>query len=115
MSDSSENLINFETKANVDDIITKDDESLNLIEQEIEPEVAEIEETKKEEWEDVLGSGGLMKKIIREGKSDTRPQRLERCIINYECTLEDGKLVERQDHFELLLGDCEVKLSSLRA
>lgn len=63
------------------------------------------------EWQDLLGSGGIMKKILVEGKPDTRPQRLERCTINYECTLENGDLIEKEEYIEVLLGDHEVSTS----
>ncbi|KAK5647393.1 hypothetical protein RI129_002285 [Pyrocoelia pectoralis] len=64
--------------------------------------------TKVDGWEDILGSGSLMKKIVQEGKPDSRPQRMENCIINYTCTLEDGTLVEKKDKFQVQLGDYEV-------
>lgn len=64
--------------------------------------------TKTDGWEDILGSGSLLKKIVQEGKPDSRPQRMENCIINYTCTLEDGKLVEKKDKFKVQLGDYEV-------
>uniref|UniRef100_A0A1Y1KRE4 peptidylprolyl isomerase n=1 Tax=Photinus pyralis TaxID=7054 RepID=A0A1Y1KRE4_PHOPY len=63
---------------------------------------------KKGEWEDILGSGSLMKKVIQEGKPDSRPQRLDNCIVNYTCTLEDGTSVERKEKFKVQLGDYEV-------
>lgn len=46
--------------------------------------------------------------MVAKGKPNTRPQRLENCRIKYECTLDDGTLVETSDNFELQLGDCEV-------
>lgn len=61
-----------------------------------------------EEWQDLLGSGSIMKKILIEGKPDSRPQRLERCTINYECSVENGDFVEKQENLEVLLGDHEV-------
>lgn len=69
-----------------------------------------VEEEKEHDWEDLLGSGSLMKKIVKEGEPDSRPMRLEKCIINYECRLEDGTLVEEKENFEMLLGDCEVRI-----
>jgi len=59
-------------------------------------------------WDDILGSGSLMKFIILDGKPNSRPQRLQTCKIKYTCTLEDGTLVDENDNFELQLGDCEV-------
>ncbi|XP_018576191.1 peptidyl-prolyl cis-trans isomerase FKBP8 isoform X2 [Anoplophora glabripennis] len=63
---------------------------------------------KKNEWLDLLGSGAVMKKIITEGKPDTRPQRSEKCIINYCCLLEDGTVVDSTDNFKLNLGESDV-------
>lgn len=60
------------------------------------------------EWQDLLGSGSIMKKILEEGTPDTRPERLQRCTINYELGLDDGTFVERKENFEVHLGDCEV-------
>lgn len=131
MSETRENLINSETNQN-DDIPKKSKEveksqalidgeqgteaKLNGLEGEerngleIEKQNGVVEEReKKHEWEDLLGSGSLMKKIVNEGHPDTRPMRLERCFINYECRLEDGTLVDEKENFEVLLGDCEVK------
>lgn len=121
MSDASENLIKSETKPN--DIPTKtkkeeDEKTANASDEEKENAIKENglengldgeKESKKNDWEDLLGSGSLMKKVIKEGKPDSRPQRLEKCVINYRCALEDGTLVDKQENFEMLLGDCEVK------
>lgn len=127
----SENLINFETNRNVDiSKKTKEvgDKNQDLIEAEHENTVIEngltedkqkelvTEDTneKKDQWEDLLGSGCLMKKIIKHGEPDTRPQRLEKCLINYECKLENGTVVEEMKDFEMLLGDCEVRYMELK-
>lgn len=117
MSDASENLIKSEAKQN--DISTKtkkEDENVrgeekgNVIKENgVQNGLDEEKESKKNDWEDLLGSGSLMKKVIKEGEPDSRPQRLEKCVINYRCALEDGTLVEKQENFEMLLGDCEVK------
>lgn len=127
MSESSENLIKSETNQNV--ATKKMEKSQDLIDEakEIVPKENEQnglesenqngtddEKNKKNEWEDLLGSGSLMKKIVREGQPDTRPQRLERCFINYKCMLEDGTLVEEKENFEMLLGDCEVGILDLK-
>lgn len=59
-------------------------------------------------WEDVLGSGSVLKKIIKEGKPDSRPKRLDVCKIRFTCTLEDGTVVEKKN-LSVQLGDCEVR------
>lgn len=68
----------------------------------------ETETSNKDEWEDILGSGSLMKLTVSKGKPNSRPQRLQNCRIRYVCTLDDGTEVEKHDNFELQLGDCEV-------
>jgi FK506-binding protein 8 len=60
------------------------------------------------EWIDLLGSESLLKKITKVGQPDTRPQRLQKCTINYELTLSHGTFVERKENQEIQLGDCEV-------
>ncbi|KRT81327.1 hypothetical protein AMK59_5847, partial [Oryctes borbonicus] len=62
----------------------------------------------EEEWEDILGSGSIMKKVIQAGTPDSRPQRLQICEINYESKLESGILVEKCNNFIMQLGDCDV-------
>lgn len=63
---------------------------------------------KKDEWVDILGSGGIMKKTIIEGKSGTQPTRTEKCTINYICSLEDGTVVETVNNFSFFLGESDV-------
>nr|XP_023015036.1 peptidyl-prolyl cis-trans isomerase FKBP8-like isoform X1 [Leptinotarsa decemlineata] len=62
----------------------------------------------KEEWVDLLGSEAIMKKIIKEGLPDSRPERNEICRINYVCCLEDETVVETANNFELQLGESDV-------
>lgn len=60
------------------------------------------------EWQDLLGSGSIMKKILREGTPDTRPEKLQKCTISYELGLDDGTFVEKKENFVVDLGDSEV-------
>lgn len=62
----------------------------------------------KEEWIDILGSGAIMKKIIQEGKSDIKPQKSEKCTINYTCSLEDGTIIDSTNDFEFYLSESDV-------
>ncbi|CAH0550282.1 unnamed protein product [Brassicogethes aeneus] len=73
-------------------------------------EATELAEEKvgKDEWVDLLGSGSIMKKILQEGKPDTKPQRLQKCYVTYKCTLEDDTLVDSVENLEIYLGDCDV-------
>lgn len=70
----------------------------------------EGEQKEKEEWQDVLGSGSLLKKELVAGDEDgLRPQRGDMCRISYEVRLkEDGSLVEKRDNVEVYLGDNEI-------
>ncbi|XP_023933897.2 peptidyl-prolyl cis-trans isomerase FKBP8 [Bicyclus anynana] len=65
-----------------------------------------------DEWQDVLGSGALLKKIIKSGdeSNGSRPQRSDICRISYELKLRDGTqdVVEKRDHIKIYLGDNEV-------
>ncbi|KAK4885548.1 hypothetical protein RN001_001819 [Aquatica leii] len=66
------------------------------------------EEEGSDAWEDILGSGSLLRQIITKGKPDTRPQRLQNCLINFECTLENGTIIEKKEKFKVQVGDYEV-------
>lgn len=72
-----------------------------------QPEKTE-DTVKQDEWEDVLGSGALLKKILQPGTENTRPQRLDMCVLNYKCSLEDGTEVETAENAKIQLGDLEV-------
>lgn len=66
-------------------------------------------EKSENEWTDILGSGGIMKKILQEGHPETRPEKSDKCEINYKCMLEDKTLVEEAQNFEINLGECDVR------
>ena len=85
------------------------DEKTGVSDSNEEPATPPSEKTEEEpEWTDLLGSGSVMKKIITQGSPNTRPDRRMKCVVNYELTLADGKLVERKDNVEIQLGDCDV-------
>ncbi|KAL0869708.1 hypothetical protein ABMA27_005947 [Loxostege sticticalis] len=66
-------------------------------------------ETKPDEWQDVLGSGALLKKILKPGKDDSRPNRGDICRISYELKIRDsGHIVEKRDQVKIYLGDNEL-------
>uniref|UniRef100_A0A1B6JU69 peptidylprolyl isomerase n=2 Tax=Homalodisca liturata TaxID=320908 RepID=A0A1B6JU69_9HEMI len=69
-------------------------------------EISESEPEKEDEWLDILGSGQLLKKIIKNGKPDTRPQRLDICTIKYVGKLDD-KIVD-EGEVAINIGDAEV-------
>jgi len=62
-------------------------------------------------YQDILGSGDLMKKIIKQGALDERPMKGEQIVINLVGRLEDNDdIFEKEENFEITLGDCEVIL-----
>lgn len=95
-------------------IDVKNTESLETImsDETVIPEINEKIDNEPE-WIDMLGSGSVMKKIIKIGTPDTRPKRLQNCKIRYECSLDDGDIVDTSEEFTLQLGDCEVMLNNL--
>ncbi|XP_018319727.1 peptidyl-prolyl cis-trans isomerase FKBP8 isoform X2 [Agrilus planipennis] len=99
LQDSQE--INNASKQNQGDTNTNATEKVNDTNQ-------ELNNGKTEKWEDVLGSGSILKLTLVEGKLGTRPISLQNCKIKYKCYLEDGVLVEEQDDFEVQIGDNEV-------
>lgn len=79
-------------------------ESLEIPKDEITTE----DENKSSEWEDILGSGALLKKIIREGKIDTKPKRQMICTVNYTLRTEEGIVIEQVENIKVQQGDLEV-------
>ncbi|CAG9795622.1 unnamed protein product [Diatraea saccharalis] len=68
-------------------------------------------DVKSDEWQDILASGALLKKIIKPGDeaSGARPQRSDICRISYELKIRDsGEIVEKRDQVKIYLGDNEV-------
>jgi len=71
--------------------------------------LTEGSEPKEQTYQDILGSGDLLKKIIKEGALDERPMKGEQIVINLVGRLEDNDdIFEKEDNFEITLGDCEV-------
>ncbi|XP_044745021.1 peptidyl-prolyl cis-trans isomerase FKBP8 [Coccinella septempunctata] len=62
----------------------------------------------QDEWIDILGSGVIMKKILKEGTPDTRPQKQQTCVINYELFVEEDDIIQKEENFEIDLGDNDV-------
>ncbi|KAJ8717986.1 hypothetical protein PYW07_005916 [Mythimna separata] len=70
-----------------------------------------LDETKTDEWQDLLGSGALLKKIIKVGDDSKclRPNRSDICRISYEVKIKDTEhVVEKRDHVKIYLGDNEI-------
>lgn len=67
-------------------------------------------EIKEETYLDILGSGDLLKKIIKQGTSDDRPMKGEQILINLVGRLEENEdIIEEEKNLEITLGDCEVR------
>lgn len=62
-----------------------------------------------DQWEDILGSGALLKKVIHEGEKDTKPKRQMICTINYTCNIESGDEVENAENLKVQQGDLDVR------
>lgn len=60
------------------------------------------------EWVDILGSGVIQKKILKEGIPDSHPQRQQTCVINYELFVEENDIIQKEENFEIELGDNDV-------
>lgn len=71
-----------------------------------------VKENEPEEttYQDILGSGDLMKKVITQKSSDERPMKGEQVVINLAGRLEEqDDIIEEEKNLEITLGDCEVK------
>lgn len=69
------------------------------------------EDDPEETYQNILGSGGLMKKIIKHGILDERPTKGEQVVINLVGRLqENNDIIEEEENLEITLGDCEVIL-----
>lgn len=70
-----------------------------------------IEDEPEQSYQDILGSGDLMKKIIKPGTLDERPTKGEQIVINLVGRLqENNDIIEEEENLEITLGDCEVIL-----
>jgi len=70
---------------------------------------ASVDESGEPSYQDILGSGDLLKKIVKPGSADDRPMKGEQIMINLVGRLEDdGGVIEEEENLEITLGDCEV-------
>lgn len=81
----------------------------------VKPEQKKVDEAVKaavEEEEDVcdiLGNNQLLKRIIKKSAAGAkRPARGDLVTITYTGKLEDGTVVEKEEHFQCHVGDFEV-------
>lgn len=61
-----------------------------------------------DEWIDILGNGQLKKKVIKEGKGGSRPNRTDYCTLKIIGKLEDGTIVEEHENITIQSGDVEI-------
>ncbi|CAH1121907.1 unnamed protein product [Ceutorhynchus assimilis] len=59
-------------------------------------------------WEDLLGSGVIMKKIISPGEPDSRGSRSEILTINFVLSLPNGDIIETKKNNQISLGEGDV-------
>lgn len=57
---------------------------------------------------DIIGNGQLVKKILKKGIKDERPNRSDLSVITYTGKLENGTIVEAEKNFVIQVGDLEV-------
>jgi len=66
-------------------------------------------ENDTEAYLDILGSGDLLKRILKSGNSEVRPVKDEQILINFVGRIE-GKydIIEEAENLEITLGGCDV-------
>lgn len=77
-------------------------------EEEPKKEEPKKEEPKEVEWEDILGSGTLMKKTVIESEEGERPTVGQVVKIMTEGKLEDGTQIDLNEKLEFTIGDHDV-------
>jgi len=90
--------------------IPEPDEYNKIGEVEELPDVTEAKDS-SDEWEDILGSGRLMKKVLTEGKEKSRPPKGARVTINVTEKLQDKEEQEvgRRENLKFNVGESEVE------
>jgi len=66
------------------------------------------DQSKEEEWLDILGNGQLKKRVIKKGQKNVKPQRHDICTLKIVGVLDDGTVVEEYDDISIQVGDFEV-------
>lgn len=62
-----------------------------------------------QDWEDILGNGQLMKKVLRKGEGlSTRPTPQSRVRVRTCGFLESGKVVDKHSSYSFTVGDGDV-------
>uniref|UniRef100_A0A182PMV5 peptidylprolyl isomerase n=1 Tax=Anopheles epiroticus TaxID=199890 RepID=A0A182PMV5_9DIPT len=70
----------------------------------------EVKTTVESESEcmDILGNGTLLKKVLKKGRSELRPESKDLVTISYTGRLDDGTVVEEQQNVVVQIDDVEV-------
>uniref|UniRef100_A0A182WBQ0 peptidylprolyl isomerase n=1 Tax=Anopheles minimus TaxID=112268 RepID=A0A182WBQ0_9DIPT len=74
---------------------------------ESEAKVSEGNETDSESM-DILGNGTLLKKVLKKGRSELRPESKDLVTISYTGRLDDGTVVEEHSNVVVQIDDVEV-------
>lgn len=69
---------------------------------------AALSDSVENENMDILGSGELIKKTLIKGEKNTRPGRLDLCVVDIIGKLDNGTEVENFVDYKIQLGDVEV-------
>lgn len=105
-------FINAESRDSSDSLVNTNINTMNNEKNSENEHPLPVSEAESEEntYQDILGSGDLTKKIIKQGTLDERPTRGEQIVINLVGHLEDkDNIIEEEKYLEITLGDCEVK------
>jgi len=70
--------------------------------------VEEVEATTEDEWEDIIGSGDLKKKVLTPGESNSRPSKGDTVEVEVTMRRDGGVAVQDTHRLTFTLGDCEV-------
>ncbi|KAH9633109.1 hypothetical protein HF086_006774 [Spodoptera exigua] len=114
MSEGEGTLVDKSESSSFEDLAAaaaQEIEEAKLAEAAAAKDKTDTDETKTDEWQDVLGSGALLKKILKVGEESNglRPHRSDICRISYEVKIKDtNHVVEKRDHVKIYLGDNEI-------
>lgn len=76
--------------------------------QESEDGTVKEEPESEPECMDILGNGTLLKKVLKKGRSELRPESKDLVTISYTGRLDDGTVVEEQSNVVVQIDDVEV-------
>lgn len=74
---------------------------------------AKATEESESECMDILGNGTLLKKVLKKGRSELRPESKDLVTVSYTGRLEDGTVVEEQSNAVVQIDDVEVSTNTI--